>query len=109
LSVDLIVHPEDQKDIQPGVAIDSELLKLDREVVKIIWSRSRLKADKLKSIWLECASVDEDALDQDSFARGMWRIDEELRRLRSVSKYNMSPISRSPLPSRTTAIPSLLH
>ncbi|KLO10402.1 hypothetical protein SCHPADRAFT_856598 [Schizopora paradoxa] len=110
LSVDLIMHPEDQQET-PAQLTDPGPRKLDREVVRVIWSRSKLKAESLRNIWLECASVDQDALDQDSFARGMWRIDEELRRSRSISKYNMHvPPSRSRQPVRKNiAIHSLLH
>jgi len=56
--------------------------KLKGYVVKAIWSLSKLPREKLQEIWKECDTDHSGALDREQFARGMWRIDEELRRAR---------------------------
>ncbi|KAI0318832.1 hypothetical protein OF83DRAFT_894262 [Amylostereum chailletii] len=99
LSVDLI--PADN----PALQADSETpdTKVEREdeievgsgarlhgsVVRRIWTRSKLDRDRLREIWNECADPAHmpnanDGLDRDAFARGMWKIDEELRRARII-------------------------
>ncbi|KAF7295485.1 hypothetical protein MIND_01088400 [Mycena indigotica] len=72
LSVDLIRDPAGEgdtpsSDILPG------------NVVRVVWCRSRLPKQNLSSIWTECDPQGTGSLDRDAFARGMWRIDEELR------------------------------
>ncbi|KAH8827317.1 hypothetical protein DL96DRAFT_1816316 [Flagelloscypha sp. PMI_526] len=55
--------------------------RLSGRIIKQIWLRSRLDRAKLREIWLECDSKDEGSLDRDRFIQGMWRIDEELRKI----------------------------
>ncbi|KAJ7217216.1 hypothetical protein GGX14DRAFT_602645 [Mycena pura] len=75
LSVDLIRDPvsplspntpEDDGDMLPG------------PVVRVVWARSRLPPSLLSAIWNECDTGRTGSLDREAFARGMWRIDEEL-------------------------------
>ncbi|CAA7271615.1 unnamed protein product [Cyclocybe aegerita] len=86
LSVDLItggdgaaaetqVQLEDK--IDEVVAADE---KLEGGIVRLIWNRSGLDAERLAEIWNECDTTGQGALNLDAFVKGMWRIDEELRR-----------------------------
>jgi len=87
LSVDLITNPpvhsgkekdeEDEEEIDGDVSIED---RLDGSSVKIIWGASKLERGKLKAIWNECDPGRHGSLDRDAFVKGMWRIDEELRR-----------------------------
>lgn len=64
---------------------------LDAHVVRHIWSRSRLDKDKLRDIWQECDTGQKGSMDLEGFVKGMWRIDEELRRAQlrsSVSSFS---------------------
>ncbi|KAF5357808.1 hypothetical protein D9756_001473 [Leucocoprinus leucothites] len=54
--------------------------RLEGGIVGAIWSRSRIENSKLVEIWNECDPEGKGSLDVDSFVRGMWRIDEHLRR-----------------------------
>jgi len=66
-----------------GVEVPADA-RLHGGVVRRIWALSRLGVARLGEIWDECvdpAHVRE-GLDRGAFARGMWRIDEELRRAR---------------------------
>ncbi|KAJ7438470.1 hypothetical protein FB451DRAFT_1570235 [Mycena latifolia] len=80
LSVDLIRDPTGpaSPDDEGGAGAEGE--RLPGPVVCVLWSRSRLPRAVLSAIWSECDPARSGALDRDAFARGMWRIDEELRR-----------------------------
>ncbi|TDL25004.1 hypothetical protein BD410DRAFT_72211 [Rickenella mellea] len=103
LSVDLITNPEQNLPVDKGkvnsldTGDDDKSLdgKLNGRVVKAIWSKSKLDKGKLREIWNECALPGEDSLDRPAFIRGMWRIDEELRRAQSsrelLSRGRMRP------------------
>ncbi|OBZ65684.1 hypothetical protein A0H81_14309 [Grifola frondosa] len=90
LSVDLITNPEEimtmGKPSQKNIAaepIEEEVgadERLDGETVRRIWLLSKLEREKLKVIWEECDPAGIGTLDRDSFVKGMWRIDEELRK-----------------------------
>ncbi|KAH9900965.1 hypothetical protein C8Q73DRAFT_676417 [Cubamyces lactineus] len=54
--------------------------KLDGAVVRAIWKLSRLERETLRVIWMECDPAGTGSLDRDAFVKGMWRIDEELRK-----------------------------
>ncbi|KAG9226564.1 hypothetical protein CCMSSC00406_0005769 [Pleurotus cornucopiae] len=122
LSVDLITgivdEPTDEEDDKPLSAVRARKLKQeriseveddewedlarsDREdrlegcVVRLIWSKSRLDRDRLRGIWLECDPTGSGSLTQDAFIRGMWRIDEELRRARIRSSTSSAASSSS--------------
>ncbi|KAH0583666.1 hypothetical protein H2248_009279 [Termitomyces sp. 'cryptogamus'] len=73
LSVDLITEEEVSDLVEPTE-------KLEGRFVKPIWRRSRLGRKTLGEIWNECDPDRTGSLSRDQFARGMWRIDEELRR-----------------------------
>ncbi|KAJ7172162.1 hypothetical protein C8R46DRAFT_1216026 [Mycena filopes] len=60
-------------------------------VVRVLWARSRLPLGMLSAIWTDCDPHRTGALDREAFARGMWRIDEELRRAAA----SRSPPSKS--------------
>lgn len=49
--------------------------------VKLIWNHSGLAKSRLKEIWSESDTANQGSLDCEQFVRGMWRIDEDLRRL----------------------------
>ncbi|TRM58591.1 hypothetical protein BD626DRAFT_573367 [Schizophyllum amplum] len=105
LSVDLIVgdesHPLNEDDIQVDAAVTGED-RLDGRVVRLVWQRSRLEKHKLVEIWNECDTAQKGSLDRDAFVRGMWRIDEELRRaqLRSSTLSSGSRLRAPPPPPR---------
>lgn len=51
LSVDLVTNPEDNPILPTASEEDSEAGRLDGQVVKSIWSNSKLLPEKLKDIW----------------------------------------------------------
>ncbi|RDX56361.1 hypothetical protein OH76DRAFT_1336719 [Lentinus brumalis] len=83
LSVDLITNPEENASsprgdrVEEGVGAEE---RLDGEIVRAIWKLSRLERATLRVIWMECDPAGTGSLDRDGFVRGMWRIDEELRK-----------------------------
>ncbi|KAF7338027.1 hypothetical protein MVEN_02026600 [Mycena venus] len=86
LSVDLIRDPESagaNGHQQPTSPLDDDAETLPGPVIRVLWSRSRLPLPVLSAIWTECDPGRTGALDREAFARGMWRIDEELRRAES--------------------------
>ncbi|KAI5124309.1 hypothetical protein M0805_008917 [Coniferiporia weirii] len=90
LSVDLITNPEDNP-LFSGSQEDIDSGKLEGRVVKSIWSKSKLFPEKLRDIWNECALPGQASLDKDGFVKGMWRIDEELRRMQSTPSMSRTP------------------
>ncbi|KDQ61175.1 hypothetical protein JAAARDRAFT_173762 [Jaapia argillacea MUCL 33604] len=91
LSVDLITNPEEHP-LSPTSEAESEFEevgvdeRLEGLIVQHIWSASKLERRKLKDIWSECDPAGQGSLDLDSFVKGMWRIDEELRRAQLTRK-----------------------
>ncbi|KAJ7256526.1 hypothetical protein B0H12DRAFT_1232850 [Mycena haematopus] len=84
LSVDLIRDPAVGANGQPSSpSLDDDVETLPGPVIRVLWSRSRLPLPVLSAIWTECDPGRTGALDREAFARGMWRIDEELRRAES--------------------------
>ncbi|KAF8136487.1 hypothetical protein EV363DRAFT_1294103 [Boletus edulis] len=90
LSVDLTTTPEDHpilssekgvedKEEEESFSVAPEE-KLNGRIVKHVWSASRLDRQKLRNIWNDCDPQCTGSVDRDAFVRGMWRIDEELRR-----------------------------
>lgn len=69
---------KDKGSAESFVKAETELL--DGCVVKMIWSCSKLDRGLLRLIWEECDPDKRGSLDREAFARGMWRIDEELRK-----------------------------
>ncbi|KAH8117209.1 hypothetical protein DFH11DRAFT_1573743 [Phellopilus nigrolimitatus] len=84
LSVDLITNPENNPLFSPVSEEEGEGSRLEGQAVKGIWSKSKLLPEKLKDIWNVCALPGQTSLDKDGFVKGMWRIDEELRRIQST-------------------------
>ncbi|TFY55084.1 hypothetical protein EVG20_g9452, partial [Dentipellis fragilis] len=84
LSVDLItgadVSTDDAESVAGSGEGDDSDDRLDGQVVKLLWMRSKLPRERLRAIWMECDPKERGSLDRDSFARGMWRIDEDLRK-----------------------------
>ncbi|KAJ7685488.1 hypothetical protein DFH06DRAFT_1313781 [Mycena polygramma] len=76
LSVDLIRDPAGANDPPP----DEDAETLPGPVIRVLWARSRLPLPTLSAIWTECDPGRTGTLDREAFAKGMWRIDEELRR-----------------------------
>lgn len=54
--------------------------RLEGVVIKVIWKQSGLEKRRLAEIWNECDPTQSGSLDIEGFVKGMWRIDEELRR-----------------------------
>ncbi|KAL1732460.1 hypothetical protein EV714DRAFT_247685 [Schizophyllum commune] len=113
LSVDLITgedgHPlNDSNDIEVDQAVTDED-RLDGRVVRLIWQRSRLEKHKLAQIWNEVDAIQRGSLDRDAFVRGMWRIDEELRRaqMRKSTLSSGTRLRPPPPPPRTKPRPIL--
>jgi len=108
LSVDLITHPEEnalvRNDTGSGSfeSMDSNETedvkpddRLDGYTVKRIWTCSKLESSKLRDIWGDCDPDHSGSLDLDAFVKGMWRIDEELRRARLGPGSSKRPARRS--------------
>ncbi|KZV67995.1 hypothetical protein PENSPDRAFT_736222 [Peniophora sp. CONT] len=76
------VKVPEREEIVPGDA------RLSSGVVKRIWSLSRLDRARLKDIWDSVAepatpgAARQSGLTREAFARGMWTIDDDLRRAR---------------------------
>lgn len=89
LSVDLLTSPElGPVADTPAVLLDDAPVTADArlagEVVRRIWTCSRLGRPTLRAIWVECDPARTGTLDREGFVRGMWRVDEELRRAQLV-------------------------
>lgn len=92
MSVDLITSPEPETPATPSTPMprkdkgldDEEDVgseeRLDGAIVRRIWMCSKLERRKLRDLWCECDPNGTGSLDRDAFVKGMWRIDEELRR-----------------------------
>ncbi|KAF8077761.1 hypothetical protein FPV67DRAFT_1462904 [Lyophyllum atratum] len=104
LSVDLITGghdvpaPASSQDYEEDVSnVVEPTDKLEGRQVKAIWRRSRLDRARLSEIWSECDPGGVGSLARDAFVKGMWRIDEELRRaqtqvLKSVSMTSLGSL-----------------
>lgn len=94
MSVDLITNPDDhpllsgkaKDEGEDKVNIVGPEERVDAHSVKLIWCTSKLEKGKLKAIWNECDPTGRGSLDRDAFVKGMWRIDEELRRAQVTQK-----------------------
>jgi len=108
LSVDLITHPEENalvpndtgnRSLESMDSNEPDDVKpddrLDGYTVKRIWTCSKLESSKLRDIWGDCDPDHTGFLDLDAFVKGMWRIDEELRRARLGQRTNKRPPRRS--------------
>ncbi|KIY50797.1 hypothetical protein FISHEDRAFT_71117 [Fistulina hepatica ATCC 64428] len=94
LSVDLITGPDDllitmdgDDDAVNEASIDMQAGpndRLDGCAVCLLWECSKLNRHKLSVIWNECDTDGRGSLDRAAFVKGMWRIDEELRRAHTV-------------------------
>ncbi|KAK7467430.1 hypothetical protein VKT23_004484 [Stygiomarasmius scandens] len=119
LSIDLITGGDDivatNEDSTKGRKTDSDDLDVDTHVgpterlegyiVRMIWSRSKLPKEKLGAVWDECDPTTKGSLDREGFCKGMWRIDEELRRsAMGIGKTPSSAASISSIASSWTAV-----
>ncbi|KAI0949867.1 hypothetical protein AcV7_008511 [Taiwanofungus camphoratus] len=77
--------------------------RIEAELVRRIWSLSRLDGATLRAIWAECDPANDGALTRDAFVRGMWRIDEELRRAQ-LGLTRVRTSARGPTRSKPRAI-----
>ncbi|KAI8989807.1 hypothetical protein BD414DRAFT_460000 [Trametes punicea] len=114
LSVDLITNPEEIASAGNGVgpvsrsgSVDEEVNseeRLDGAVVRAIWKLSRLKRETLRLIWsvMECDPAGTGSLDRDAFVKGMWRIDEELRKAQMHQHLSPKLYVRQPKPMHPT-------
>ncbi|TFK76271.1 hypothetical protein BDN72DRAFT_891353 [Pluteus cervinus] len=101
LSVDLITGGDspvlvNKEDAQPNETMDEEVgleERLEGKYVKQIWSKSGLTKAQLKEIWAECDTNNQGCLDRNAFVRGMWRIDEDLRRSQMQAIKSASTLS----------------
>ncbi|KAI0084001.1 hypothetical protein BDY19DRAFT_910186 [Irpex rosettiformis] len=89
LSVDLITNPE-MAPTPPGPAAEEIEVtsedRLDGRIVAKIWKMSKVEKTKLQSIWKECNMAGRGSLDREAFSKGMWRIDEELRKAQTSAR-----------------------
>ncbi|KIO18693.1 hypothetical protein M407DRAFT_31650 [Tulasnella calospora MUT 4182] len=60
--------------------------KLHGQVVRRIWSCSKLDRRVLKDIWSDCDPACNGYIDREAFVQGMWRIDEELTRKNALKR-----------------------
>ncbi|KAF8163402.1 hypothetical protein B0H34DRAFT_856898 [Crassisporium funariophilum] len=105
LSVDLINTDDMPTNSEPDEVVNEVVgsdEKLEGAIIKKIWQRSGLDKPRLAEIWNECDLTAQGALSQEAFAKGMWRIDEELRRaqtqaVKSASKTNSGSYRSSSL------------
>lgn len=63
-----------------GTAQDEGDVRLNGLVVRRIWLRSRLEGAFLRAVWEACDGERRGSLGGDAFCKGMWAIDEKLRR-----------------------------
>ncbi|KAJ2935640.1 hypothetical protein H1R20_g1453, partial [Candolleomyces eurysporus] len=83
--------------------------RLEGAIVKLVWKRSGLEKRRLAEIWNECDPTQTGSLDIDAFVKGMWRIDEELRRAQSqLLKSAKSPGLGINIPSANSSRTSLV-
>ncbi|KAG1778470.1 hypothetical protein EV702DRAFT_154270 [Suillus placidus] len=122
LSVDLITNPEDHpilplKEAESDNDDDTDLVpvgpeeKLVGRIVRLIWSASKLDRGKLRDIWNDCDPSSTGLLDREAFVKGMWRIDEELRRAqltRRTSALSAASSQRIPHRPKNASNPRLL-
>ncbi|KIK44838.1 hypothetical protein CY34DRAFT_802300 [Suillus luteus UH-Slu-Lm8-n1] len=115
LSVDLITNPEDHP-IMPWKEAksdddddddDTDLVpvgpeeRLGGRIVRLVWSASKLDRGKLRDIWNDCDPSSTGLLDREAFVKGMWRIDEELRRAQLTRRTSaLSAASSQRIPHR---------
>jgi hypothetical protein len=123
LSVDLITNPEDHP-IMPSKEAesdddddDTDLVpvgpeeRLGGRIVRLVWSASKLDRGKLRDIWNDCDPSSTGLLDREAFVKGMWRIDEELRRAqltRRMSALSAASSQRIPHRPKSANNPKLL-
>ncbi|KDR81707.1 hypothetical protein GALMADRAFT_221573 [Galerina marginata CBS 339.88] len=105
LSVDLITgddaHPQSPMNGDQADETVRSDEKLEGSIVKLIWKRSGLESAQLADIWNECDVTGKGALSFDAFVKGMWRIDEELRRaqtqaIKSATAYRSNNLRTAP-------------
>ncbi|PPQ93232.1 hypothetical protein CVT25_015230 [Psilocybe cyanescens] len=83
LSIDLITADELAQSPTSDHSVDERIgpdENLEGPIVRFIWKRSGLSNAQLSDIWNECDITGKGALSLEAFVKGMWRIDEELRR-----------------------------
>ncbi|KAG0697007.1 hypothetical protein DFH29DRAFT_1082587 [Suillus ampliporus] len=122
LSVDLITNPEnhpilplkeadsDDDDDVDQVPVGPEE-RLGGRIVRLVWSASKLDRGKLRDIWNDCDSPSTGFIDREAFVKGMWRIDEELRRAqlsRRTSALSAASSQRIPHRPKNASNPRLL-
>ncbi|KAL5490188.1 hypothetical protein ACEPAI_5021 [Sanghuangporus weigelae] len=108
VSVDLVTNPEENP-VFSGPEDEADSSRLEGPIIRAIWSRSKLSPEKLRDIWNECAHPNQNFLDKDAFAKGMWRIDEELRRVQSMRSSAKTITSHSSMVAKRTTTGPLLH
>ncbi|KAG1903834.1 uncharacterized protein F5891DRAFT_1208489 [Suillus fuscotomentosus] len=121
LSVDLITNPEDHPSLPLKDAEsendDTHLVpvgpeeRLGGRIVKLVWNASKLDRGKLRDIWNDCDPSSTGFLDREAFVKGMWRIDEELRRAqltRRTSALSAASSQRIPHRPKNASNPRLL-
>ncbi|KAG9318605.1 hypothetical protein JVU11DRAFT_698 [Chiua virens] len=123
LSVDLIANSEDhpvllsaKKTSESGSEEEEESSpigpeeQLNGRIVKHIWYASQLDRKKLSSIWNGCDPQCTGLVDRDTFVKGMWRIDEELRRAQLARRTSaLTAASSQRIPHRPLPLPEAQH
>ncbi|KAJ8592498.1 hypothetical protein M405DRAFT_879897 [Rhizopogon salebrosus TDB-379] len=122
LSVDLITNPDDHPILSLQEEDDNEdddakedhmglEERLGGRIVKLIWNASKLDRQKLQDIWKDCEPSSIGSLDREAFVKGMWRIDEELRRAqlsRRTSALSAASSQRIPHRPKNASNPKLI-
>jgi hypothetical protein len=122
LSVDLITNPEDHpvpplKEAETDNGDNTDLVpvgpeeRLGGRIVRLVWSASKLDRSKLRDIWNDCDPSLTGLLDREAFVKGMWQIDEELRRAqltRRMSALSAASSQRIPHRPKNASNPRLL-
>ncbi|TFK30028.1 hypothetical protein FA15DRAFT_663351 [Coprinopsis marcescibilis] len=86
--------------------------RIEGAIVKFIWKNSGLGKKRLGEIWNECDPHHTGSLDLDNFVKGMWRIDEELRRnqtglLKKASSASLASLASKHSLSRQSSLVGL--
>lgn len=103
-----------EKSIRASEQVVGKDERLEGPVVKLVWKRSGLEKRRLAEIWNECDPMQVGSLDIEGFVKGMWRIDEELRRaqaqlLKSANNPSALGIRNSSANSSRTSLLSSRH
>jgi len=104
--VDLLTTNDVAQQLNHGNASATDVIvgpneKLEGAIIRQIWKRSGLHNSRLAEIWKSCDLTCQGALTLEAFVKGMWRIDEELRRIQLQATQTASNTSLGSYRSNT--------